>query len=278
MYQEVDYDNMRNVVTRFFERNEKEINESLLKLSLYYGFEINVTNCFGGHEKGTVEGRVRHIRQQCFSKHYQFSSLEAAQQHLTDQLIQLNQASQIVEEKKHLLSWRPPFELAHMVQGRVNKYRLIQFETNAYSVSDYLVGHTIQLKVYHDYFVVYANHEEVCRHQKIEGTHQYQLDIYHYLKTLMKKPGALKHTLVLKHSPDLKALYDLYYKEKPREFLDTLNQCRSLPKDKLIQRLSQTSSERKMKAVSHEATAITHAIEADWQRLNVLYGLERVKR
>ena len=277
-YQEVVYDNMRNVVTRFIGRNEKEINESLLKLSLYYGFEINVTNCFSGHEKGTVEGRVKHIRQHCFSKHYQFSSLEAAQQHLTDQLIQLNQASQIVEEKKHLLSWRPPFELAHMVQGRVNKYSLIQFETNAYSVPDYLVGHTVQLKVYHDYFVVYANHEEVCRHQKIEGTHQYQLDIYHYLKTLMKKPGALKHSLVLKHSPDLKALYDLYYKEKPREFLDTLDQCRSLPKDKLIQRLSQTSSERKMKAVSHEATAITHAIEADWQRLNVLYGLERVKR
>lgn len=89
VYQEVVYDNMRNVVTRFIGRSEKELNESLIKLSLYYGFEINVTNCFSGHEKGTVEGRVKHIRRQCFSKSYQFSSIEAARDHLTQQLIQL---------------------------------------------------------------------------------------------------------------------------------------------------------------------------------------------
>ena len=118
-----------------------------------------------------------------------------------------------------------------MVQCRVNKYSIIQYETNAYSVPDYLVGHTVQLKVYPEYFVVYANHEEVCRHKKIEGSHQYQLDIYHYLKTLMKKPGALKHSLVLKHSPDLKAHYALYYKENPREFLDKLDQYQALPKE-----------------------------------------------
>ena len=54
-YKEVVYDNMKNVVTRFIGKNEKELNEDLLKLSLYYGFDINVTNCFKGNEKGHVE-------------------------------------------------------------------------------------------------------------------------------------------------------------------------------------------------------------------------------
>ncbi|MGK9326135.1 Mu transposase domain-containing protein [Aerococcus urinaeequi] len=264
VYQEVVYDNMRNVVTRFIGRSEKELIESLIKLSLYYGFEINVTNCFSGHEKGTVEGRVKHIRRQCFSKSYQFSSIEAARDHLTQQLIRLNQKSQIVEEKQYLLTYRPPFELAEMVQCRVNKYSIIQYETNAYSVPDYLVGHTVQLKVYPEYFVVYANHEEVCRHKKIEGSHQYQLDIYHYLKTLMKKTGALKHSLVLKHSPDLKAHYALYYKENPREFLDKLDQYQALPKEQLMEQLSQNAPARKSASLSQEAEAITEAIEADW--------------
>ncbi len=46
VYKEVVYDNMKNVVAKFIGRNEKELNEDLIKLSIYYGFKINVTNCF----------------------------------------------------------------------------------------------------------------------------------------------------------------------------------------------------------------------------------------
>ena len=71
---------------------------------------------------------------------------------------------------------------------------------------------------------------------------------------------------MLKHSPDLKTLFDLYYKEKPRE----------LPKDQLLHKLSLASLVPEMKLPSTKAEAITDAIEADWQSLNRLYGLERV--
>ena len=46
IYKEVVYDNMKNVVSKFIGYYKKEINANLLKLSLYYGFDINVTNCF----------------------------------------------------------------------------------------------------------------------------------------------------------------------------------------------------------------------------------------
>jgi transposase len=57
-YLEVVYDNMKNVVKKFIGKNDKELNPDLIKMSMYYGFKINVTNCFSGNEKGTVEKAV----------------------------------------------------------------------------------------------------------------------------------------------------------------------------------------------------------------------------
>lgn len=35
---------MRNVVSKFIGKNEKELNQDLVKMSLYYGFDITVTS------------------------------------------------------------------------------------------------------------------------------------------------------------------------------------------------------------------------------------------
>lgn len=102
IYKEVVYDNMRNVVTKFIGKNEKELNEDLIKMSIYYGFEINVTNAFSGNEKGYVEGSVKYLRNKIFAENYKFISEEAAIEYMESQLIKLNENSQIEEEKKHL--------------------------------------------------------------------------------------------------------------------------------------------------------------------------------
>lgn len=79
VYKEIVYDNMRNVVTKFIGKNEKSLNPNLLILSNYYGFHINVTNCFSGNEKGHVEGRVKIIRNSVFAPRYEFDSFDQAQ-------------------------------------------------------------------------------------------------------------------------------------------------------------------------------------------------------
>ena len=43
---------------------EKELNPDLIKMAMYYGFTVNVTNCFKGNEKGHVENRVKVLRNQ----------------------------------------------------------------------------------------------------------------------------------------------------------------------------------------------------------------------
>ena len=106
----------------FIGKSEKKLNEQLIKLATYYGFAINVTNCFSGNEKGNVEEAVKFIRNKVYALKYEFSSFEEASDYLQKQLVILNQNSSIEEEKKHLSFYRPRYETARVLSLHVNKY------------------------------------------------------------------------------------------------------------------------------------------------------------
>lgn len=222
VYKEIVYDNMRNVVTKFIGKNEKELNEDLVKMSIYYGFEINVTNAFSGNEKGYVEGSVKYLRNKIFAENYKFISEEAAIEYMESQLIKLNENSQIEEEKKHLKIAKPPLELANITSSVVNKYGFIQIENNFYSVPEYLVGRKVTSKIYYNKILVYSDYELICEHKKIDGTKKISADIRHYLKTLSKKPRALKNSYALKSNPILRTIYNKYYIQKPKDFIQII--------------------------------------------------------
>lgn len=234
VYREVVYDNMKNVVTKFIGRNEKELNEDLIKLSIYYGFDINVTNCFSGNEKGYVESSVKILRNAIFSKNYEFGSLDDARQYLASQLIKLNADSNISEEKQCLLPYKPKLELADISENIVNSYSFVCVDNNFYSVPEYLVGKTVSVKKYYDQIDVYANNGKVCGHERLDGFKQMKVDIYHYLNTLQKKPGAIRNSLALKSIPELKNIFDKYYSKKPRKFIELFMENEHLPIDEIV--------------------------------------------
>lgn len=236
VWKEVVYDNMRNVVSKFIGRNEKELNEDLVKMSLYYGFDINVTNAFSGNEKGYVEGSVKYLRNQIFAKNYKFSTVEAAIEYMESILIKLNEGSKIEEEKLYLKVTKPPLELAQIKESTVNKYGFIQIENNFYSVPEYLVGMKVTSKIYYNKILVYSNYEFVCEHQKIDGEKKISADIRHYLKTLYRKPGALKNSYVLKSNPTLKTIYYKYYTQKSKEFIQIIQENKE-KNDKEIEKI-----------------------------------------
>lgn len=276
VYEEVVYDNMKHVVTRFIGHNEKELNKKLIQLALYYGFDVNVTNCFSGNEKGTVESRVKVIRRECFSKVYQFSSLEEAREHLEESLMMLNQQSKIEEEKTHLLDYRPPFELAELRQLTINKYATVHYQRNQYSVPDYLVGHQVQAKIYAEHLVIFAQGKEVARHKKIEGSNGFKLDIHHYIKTFERKPNSIKHSLVLKQNPQLESLYYHYYSDKPKEFIAKLKDCIDSSPEKMYQHLFDHRHSQHPEELSQSefADGVISKTEDTLRQLNVIYGLE----
>ncbi len=234
VYKEVVYDNMKNVVSKFIGRNEKELNTDLLLMSNYYGYQINVTNCFSGNEKGHVEGSVKIIRNQVFAERYKFLSLQEAANYLNEQLILLNQGSRIDEERHFLLRAKPKLELGKISLQKVNKYSFVTVEKNFYSVPDYLTEREVTVKSYFDRLCVYSNNCLVCSHKKIEGTNQISIEIMHYLNTLLKKPGSIKNSLALKKSPRLKSIYDNYFVTQPKRFVEILMANRDKNSEEMI--------------------------------------------
>ncbi len=242
VWREIVYDNMRNVVSKFLGKNEKELNEDLIKMSMYYGFEINVTNAFSGNEKGYVEGSVKYLRNKIFAENYKFPTEEAAIEYMESQLMKLNENSKIEEEKKNLIVTKPPLELAEIRRSCVNKYSFVQIENNFYSVPEYLVGLNVTSKIYYNRILIYSNNEFVCEHKKIDGNKKISANIRHYLKTLTFKPGALRNSYVLKSNPKLKSIFDKYYSNNPKKFIDTIEKNKE-KNDEELEKILITNSE-----------------------------------
>jgi len=230
-YKETVYDNMKNVVSRFIGRSDKLLNPDLIKMSLYYGFSINVTNCFAGNEKGHVEGSVKIIRNEAFAVKYRFDTLSDAEEYLAKELARMNEGSSFVEEQRHLGPYRPPLELAEVSRQIVDKYSFVRVDNNFYSVPDYLVGRQLLVKNYPTEIVAYSAGNKVCSHKKKEGFHETSVEINHYLDTFTRKPGALKNSVALRSKEELKAVFDKYFTGHAREFIEILreNKDKGLP-------------------------------------------------
>jgi hypothetical protein len=261
-FREVVYDNMRNVVTKFIGKNEKQLNEELLKMSLYYGFKINVTNCFKANEKGTVEKSVDVLRNEIFADSWKFNSLGDAQTYLHSRLLKLNEKSRIEEEKKRLTPYLPPLELAMISGSKVNPSSMISVDTAFYSVPEHLVGKTLMVKKYHDEIRVFANCVEVCRHKRIFGNGKMQVDIYHYLNTLYKKPGAVRNSVALRQIPRLKAIFDTHYTNKPKQFIEEFMANKHLDIDEIIahfeRKVAQKGEFAAISVVKPISSVVTH--------------------
>jgi len=233
-YREAVYDNMKNVVTRFIGKNEKELNSDLIAMSTYYGFSLNVTNCFSGNEKGYVESSVKVTCKEVFAIRYRFDSIQEAEGYLESELVRMNEGSFIEEEMQHLLPWRPPLELSRLSVQTVDKYSFIRIDNNFYSVPEYLVSRDVNVRRYVKEIVVYSGLNEVCRHKRKDGCGDMSVNIFHYLDTLSKKPGALRNSKALRSEVDLKTVFDSYFTTRAREFIEILRANQEKPMEEIV--------------------------------------------
>ena len=89
------------------------------------------------------------------------------------------------------------------------------------------------IKKYHDEIRVYAANELVCKHKRAFGNGNMQVDIYHYLNTLLKKPGAVRNSVALKSIPRLKAIFNTHYSKQPKKFIEIFLENKDLPIDEI---------------------------------------------
>ena len=228
------YDNMKVAVAKFVSRTEKKPTEDLLKLSIYYGFNYRFCNARRGNEKGHVEKSVEYVRRKVFSKIDSFATLDEANNYLEDILEKLNSKplkqynnkspkDMLEEEKPYLKILMPSYDIARTMELRVSKYSVVSVDENKYSVPDSLVGKFVTVKVYPENILIYHNNINVAEHIRNYSLHTWNIEIKHYLKTLKKKPGAI-HASTAMHqmNPRLQSIFNKYYTENPKDFIDLI--------------------------------------------------------
>ena len=228
------YDNMRVAIRKFVGSTEKEPTEALLKLSTYYQFHFRFCNVASGNEKGHVERSVEFVRRKAFSNKDRFPTLEPANSWLAETCNRLstrfnrdNQGKRSIDllevEKKHLAPTPPSFDCGSMEQSKVDKYSLITYATNRYSVPDHLVGKMVDVKVYPEKLHCYHENRKVCQHERQYTRQGWCINLDHYLYTLNRKPGALAGSQALATAPEnVKRIFSQYFEDTPKEFIELL--------------------------------------------------------
>ena len=228
------YDNMKVAVKKFVGRTEKEPTEALLKLSMFYGFDFRFCNAAAGNEKGHVERGVEYVRRKAFSKLNSFSSIEEINDYLEQVCDELNRRPKKEKQGKSaedLLQIARPFlfpvqaryESAKLREARVDKLSTICVDTCHYSVPEKYTGKFVNVKISSDKIICFADNRFICKHNKLIGKHQWSMDINHYLKTLIRKPGAVKGSYAFRQMDEnLKGIFSRYFKEQVKDFIRLL--------------------------------------------------------
>lgn len=155
-------------------------------------------------------------------------------------------------------------------------YSFIRVDNNFYSVPDYLVGHHVDVKQYVKEILVYAGRHLVVSHKKVDGYGQMQVDIFHYLDTLERKPGAIKNSKVLKCKSELKTIYDKYFTKRPKEFIELLREHQDMKYDELVDILN---SAGKTQVISKSGNAdeiednVTRRAKEQLNKIAEVYGI-----
>jgi hypothetical protein len=234
VYHTMVYDNMRVAVRRFVGPSEKQPTEALLKLSMYYLFDFRFCNLYSGNEKGHVERSVEFVRRKSFCTIHSFPSVSSANEHLASTCNQLNtrfsrhtQGKRPIDllaiEKQYLKELPPAFDCGVMERGKVDKYSVITYLTNRYSVPDHLVGKRVDIKIYPEKLVCYHENKNICQHERHFGRSQWYINLDHYMYTLQRKPGALAGSQALSSAPQqVKDVFNKFFFTKPKDFIELL--------------------------------------------------------
>ena len=251
VYHTVVYDNMKVAVKKFVGPTEKEPTEALVQLSMYYRFGFRFCNVRRGNEKPHVERTVDVMRHFAFSEPGMdvFGSLEEANAHLLKKCVEKNSQTLsdgripqdiFEEEKAFLIPEVPPMPCFIRKTGcSVDKYSTVSVNNVRYSVPEAYVGKKVDVRIYTDRIAVYKGSRIVAEHPRSYKRGSYHLDIFHYLRTLKKKPGALHQSTALLQSDTLiKNIYEQYYSKDPKTFLQVLEIIKEIGAKRVAEGLS----------------------------------------
>jgi hypothetical protein len=103
---------------------------------------------------------------------------------------------------------------------------------------------------------VFYNNLELFTIDRIYSKNEYKLDITHYIRTLKKKPGAIRNSLALKQSASwLQEIFHKYFITNPKDFIALLELSKQFNLDsviKTIEKLINSGLNFEVSLIEHE--------------------------
>ncbi len=170
----IRYDNLSTVVLK--RRPELQLNPRFLEFSRHFNLEIRLCNPGAGNEKGRVERAIRTLRETFFNTTEKYSSLKALNQalhewvdnknHTVHRATEKKPAELLQEEKLRPLPERPYTNVLIHPPVKTTKTAMMIFDTNSYSVPDYLVGKSLSIHSTPERVMIYDGHKQVASHPR----------------------------------------------------------------------------------------------------------------
>jgi transposase len=236
------YDN----ATTIYNLRNHQYNERFLLCATHYNFKPQVRNPGSPHEKGSTEKSVAVIRKAAFSDKTRYSTIAEANDHLHTCLKGLNNQkvhrrtsvpNQLLEEERVEMNILPSLEFSNyeLRMVKINRYNLVQVLNNYYSVPDTFCAKVILVKIYAERIEMMNDDTVIAVHVRKIGHGEYSLHIDHYLKTLKRKPGAIRHSKLLRTLDEkIQQLFEMHYVDCPKEFLPILEIIRDSSPEAVI--------------------------------------------
>lgn len=206
---QVWWDNPKTVAPQLLVGRSRQIHQRYQALASHFRFEPLFCLVRRPQEKPCVEGRVQFMQQNWATPVPQVKDLAELNAHLRACCLRERERTQqgqtesigirfAREQAAALPLPERSFDACVTRPAQVDKYQLIHFDRNQYSVPRPHAFGTVTVKGYVDHIEVVAGAEVVARHPRSYGQHQQILEPLHYLASLGRRPAALDHANVFR--------------------------------------------------------------------------------
>lgn len=216
------YDNLKTAVLKVLHGHHRDEQPTFTVFRSHHLFESRFCNPREGHEKGLVENLVGYARRNFLVPVPEVATLAELNTLLlgrcraeADRRLQGESETVgerwMTERKMFLPLPIHPYLCCRTVPVRVNRYSLVTFETNRYSVPTEYAGRAVFVKAFVDRVEIVSNERRLATHLRCYDRERDVLISSHYLRLILERPAAWDHAQVIQEwRARWPAVYDAY--------------------------------------------------------------------
>ena len=197
------YDNLSSAVLKILRGKKRLEQQAFIAFRSYYTFQASFCNPGKGNEKGGVEGLVGYARRNYLVPVPEVESFEELNELLLKRCLAHSRdrvsgkegsiEERFERERPYLLSLPAgDYPIKQLFSAEVDHYSTIKVDCNRYSVPTYYSGLKVDVELGVERLSVYYNRRKIAEHKRVFGKGKWELDPFHYLPLLLRKPGAFE--------------------------------------------------------------------------------------